>query len=305
MTHRSYVFTVNNPPGLLDFEALSEKEVRYLIYQEEAAPDTGTHHFQGYMELKKPMRLRQVSRLPGFEHAHLEPRRGTRTEARDYAKKDDPSKLDGPYEYGDFQAGGAGARNDYATLKKLVDSGADDKKIWDEVPDLFLRHSNVLSRARLFSIPQRDFKTKVYVLWGPPGLGKSYWCKMKSPQAYWKPRGTWWDGYQSTRDVVLDDFRGWLPFDTLLRLCDAYPMQVEIKGSTVDFAPPRLFITSNLHPQLWYKKEYPFPAFARRVNKWYMWTAARAYTRCTWDEGVGILVDPSHPPVNPDNNHVM
>lgn len=278
---RSYVFTINNPDGLLDYDELSLLGVRYLVYSEEAAPETGTPHFQGYLELDRPMRLRAVSRLPGFERAHLEKRRGTRVEARTYATKRDDTFIDGPYEHGDFTAGGQGARNDFVTFKKLIDSGADDKRLWDEVPDLYLRFANMVPRVRMLYQPKRDFMTKVYVHWGSTNTGKSAFVHRKSPNAFWKPRNQWWDGYDGTSDVVLDDFYGWLPFDTLLRMCDRYPMIVEVKGSSAGFAPQRIFITSNAAPNRWYTKisDGHFAAFARRVTAWYHWTAADTYTK--------------------------
>lgn len=276
MANRSYVFTINNPTGLLDFDALSA-HVRYLVYQEEVGSN-GTHHFQGYLELLKPMRIAALHKLTGLETAFFAIRRGTRQQAIDYSTKRDETFIDGPYEFGDRAAGGQGTRNDYATLKKLLDSGKTDKEIWDEVPDLYLKHANLLPKVRMFSVPRRTWKTRVYVLWGPTNLGKSYWIRQESPDAYWKQRNNWWDNYDGKSDVVLDDFYGWIKFDELLRLCDENPMQVEIKGSHVDFGAKRIFISSNHDPRTWYSAKCHFPAFARRVDIWMHWTGFKEYT---------------------------
>lgn len=280
--NRHYVFTINNPTGLLDEEDLASHGVRYCIYSEETAPTTGTHHFQGYVEFTSPKRFSGVHKIPGFESANLSVRRGTRAQAIAYCE--DASKegfIQGPYQYGDRASGGQGARNDYATFKTLADGGASEKMIWDEVPDLYLRFHNVIPKIRMLLNAQRNFKTLVYAHWGLTGAGKSSYVRKKSPSAYWKQRNEWWDGYDGTSDVVLDDFYGWLPYDTLLRLCDAYPCSVGVKGSTVGFAPQRIFITSNLHPQLWYSKLHPsrFAALERRITRWYEWTAVNTYTK--------------------------
>jgi hypothetical protein len=62
----------------------------------------------------------------------------------------------------------------------------------------------------------------VIVLYGKTNLGKSYYVRKHAPDAYWKQRSVWWDGYEDHKDVVLDDFYGWIPFDNMLRLCDRY-----------------------------------------------------------------------------------
>lgn len=267
---RAYCFTVNNPDGLLDWDDFPDY-ARCLIYQEETGAN-GTHHFQGYLECSKPVRITALKKIPGLERAHFEKRRGTRAEAIAYCRKQDETYVDGPYEYGDFEAGGQGSRNDYTTLKKLVDQQASDKILWDQVPDLFLRFHTAIPKVRLLSQPQRNFMTKVYVLWGETETGKTSWAVMHSGRRgatlYFKQRSNWWDNYNGHDDVILDDFYGWIKYDELLRLCDRYPCQVEIKGSHTVFAPQRIYITSNKRPQEWYKEQCNFSAFARRVHKW-------------------------------------
>lgn len=70
--------------------------MKYLVYQLEAG-ESGTPHFQGYVEMKKRTTLLQMKKL--FPGAHLEKRRGTQAEARAYCMKND-SRLEGPWEYG-------------------------------------------------------------------------------------------------------------------------------------------------------------------------------------------------------------
>ena len=87
------------------------------------------------------------------------------------------------------------------------------------------------------------------------------------PDAYWKQRGTWFDNYNNHETVIIDDFYGWLPFDTLLRMCDRYPMMVETKGGHVNFCPKTILITSNQAPDEWYRNISNYEAFVRRVEK--------------------------------------
>lgn len=46
MVSRNWVFTLNNPEGLLPF---IESDMRYLVYQEEVG-DNGTYHLQVFKE---------------------------------------------------------------------------------------------------------------------------------------------------------------------------------------------------------------------------------------------------------------
>ena len=113
----------------------------------------------------------------------------------------------------------------------------------------------------------RDHDMQVIVICGPSGTGKSKWALEFDKSAYWKQRSQWWDGYVGQATVVLDEFYGWLPYDTLLRLCDRYPLLVETKGGQTNMSAKTIIITSNKSPSHWYKDVY-FPAFKRRVSTW-------------------------------------
>ena len=59
-----------------------------------------------------------------------------------------------------------------------------------------------------------------------------------------------------------------MPYTTLKKLADRYPMMVETKGGRVLFKARRLVITSNIAPQQWYPK-YPFDSLERRITGWF------------------------------------
>lgn len=129
------------------------------------------------------------------------------------------------------------------------------------------RFRGAFKEYRLLHSQPRDFKTNVIVIQGPTGTGKSKFVQDEYPGAYWKGRDQWWCGYMQQETVVLDEFYGWIPYDTLLRLCDRYPLDVEVKGGKVNFASKTIIITTNKHPEKWYKDVY-FQAFVRRVDEW-------------------------------------
>lgn len=265
-----WCFTLNNPDGNLDV-TLNNDAVRYATWQMEMG-DEGTNHFQGYLELQRSQRIEWLARLiPG---AHFERRRGTREQARSYARKDD-TRIEGPWEIGQWDAGGQGNRTDIAAFKQAVDSGKKDLELWDEMPGMYLRYEKMLSKIRSLKQPRRNWKTHVTLVYGNPGLGKSYWCRQQAPDAYWKaPNNKWFDTYDRHEDVVMDDYKAWLPWSTILQLMDEGPCKVESKGSFCEFLARRMFITTNFLPSDWYnssedsKQKYPIRALTRRVNSW-------------------------------------
>lgn len=70
-----------------DWQHLTEvRQLRYAIMQIEVG-ETDRPHIQAYVEFLRPKRLSEAKRTLGWNHAHLEPRWGTRTQAREYCMK--------------------------------------------------------------------------------------------------------------------------------------------------------------------------------------------------------------------------
>lgn len=153
-------------------------------------------------------------------------------------------------------------------MKAKIDKGASEESIADEHFSLWIRHFRAFERYRRIKSKPRNSATEVHVIYGPTGTGKSRWAMDEFPDAYWKQRSIWWDGYSGQSTVILDEFYGWLPYDTLLRLCDRYPLLVESKGGQINFEATRIIITSNSPPDQWYKNVY-LASFIRRVTKWH------------------------------------
>ncbi len=261
---RAWCLTVNNPTiGSTEvLDALAEYGlVRYGVFQLEAG-SAGTHHYQMYLELSKPQRMSSLKKLwPG---AHLEPRFGTRDQAREYCMKDS-SRIAGPWEFGTF-ATANGTRNDLLTAKKILDSGGSELDLASECFGTYVRYHKGLLRYKTLITSERKEKTEVTLIYGMTGTGKSSYARSISPHAYWKEIGDWWDNYDGTSDVVIDDFHGDMSWVTLLRICDQYPCQVPVKGNYVKFSPKKILITSMVNPAEWYSAGRNASAFFRRVD---------------------------------------
>ncbi len=280
---RNWCFTLNNPEDPLNTHATfgnsiqiaCGKRFRYLVFQLEKCPTTGTLHYQGYLELRTTVRISWL--IKNLFQAHWSSRLGSREQARDYCMKAD-TRVDGTvsWECGDFKAGGQGARTDLQMVAASVQSGAVAEVIAGEFPALWIKYSrgirsliNILQPARAISRG-----VTVYLCYGTTGTGKTRWAHESFPRLYKKPCDTrWFDGYSSQETVLLDDFSGAaskMSLNYVLQLLDRYPLLVEIKGDYTQLVATNIVITTNIHPHLWYsysKRESQYHALARRVTK--------------------------------------
>lgn len=222
--------------------------MKYLIVGEEVCPSTGKTHFQGYAEFVKQLEFSLVKNLLGGEETHIEQRRGSAAQAATYCKKDNKFK-----EYGTISR--QGKRSDIEDATDMLTEGNSLKDTALANPALYVRYHKGLEKFRNLLIEPRNWVTEVTVLYGETGCGKSrkarelvdnYWV--------WTPaRGKWFDGYEGHENVIMEEFRGQLPFGFLLSLLDRYECPVEVKGGTVEFCPKKIIITSPKHPRLWYE----------------------------------------------------
>lgn len=255
---KNWCLTLNNPDKpCLDFNA---ETMNYMICGLEVG-EQGTEHIQGYIQFKKPKRLAQVKKL--YPRAHLEVARGKPCANVTYCSKE--SKW---HDHGTLQPG-AGTRNDLNAIKESIDAGS----TWNELREVnygaCIRYSRSIKQDIEDCRPHRRWETKLYIHWGDTGTGKSRYCHENFPNAFWKSRGEWWDGYDGHEFVVIDEFYGWLPFDLMLRLCDRYPMLVPVKGGFKKFVAKEIHITSNKHWKDWWpnvSNERVIGALQRRVG---------------------------------------
>lgn len=263
--------------------------VKFAVYMKEIG-DNGTPHYQGYLELKKPQRMSWMKKAN--QRIHWEVRRGKRGQAIRYCLKDYIQSLDLAREQGEdlrdtvlptvylykydktvddllkeCEPKTISLKDRMEEIKALIFSGASETEIADSYFDIWSRYHRSFTRYRALITKDRDFPTYYIVCQGATGTGKSKYAMENYPRAYWKSKNQWWDGYEGQESVILDEFYGWLPWDTLLRLGDRYPLQTETKGSVVKFCSKWIVITTNSLPDRWYRNVY-FPAFIRRVAKW-------------------------------------
>lgn len=250
---KNWLFTWNNP----DYDQEQPNvwpDVRYAVWQHEVG-DNGTPHFQGYVVFVKNMRLAALKKIN--ETIHWEPRRGTHDQAKAYCTKAD-TRTDGPFFFGEDDEPKQGKRSD---LEEAAEFAKDHTmaEVAETFPATFVRYNRGLAEYKNAITPDRTTATQLIIYWGPPRTGKSTRAQELWPDAFWLKRGRsgepWWDGYDGHETVIIDEFYGWISVDTMTRLIDRFPMQVEHKGKSTKFTSQRVVVLSNKPPTEWWSCE--------------------------------------------------
>lgn len=274
---RNWCWTVSNyTAAQREFIDLTTAPLaKYLCYQPEIAPTTGTPHLQGFVSFANPRTLAGVSNLFGATRPHLEPTGGTPEQAIAYCEKEESRDLTAGFafvEFGERPSGpGQGSRTDLAEIgKRLRDGEAIRQVAEDHAGDFIRYHRGLVAYAALFSKP-RTVKTEVYWFHGATGGGKSHAARAEAGEdAFWKSMDSskWWDGYDGVSPVVLDDYRcNFSTFTFLLRLFDEYPLQLEVKGGTVNFAAKKIYVTSPHPPTVMWSTREDLLQLTRRITE--------------------------------------
>lgn len=229
----------------------------------EICPETGKEHLQGAITFKRSYRLAALKKL--FPRAHWEPAKAI--DAANYCLKADSETLI------HTNSGAQGARNDLHAVKAAIEAGA---KLEDLAEDHFptmvkygrgVRETMMLLEKKKFK--HHRFETKVTVLWGEPGTGKSRRAREMDPDLFMVPDiengKLWFDGYGGETTILFEEYYGQLPLSTLLRITDIYPMTVPTKGGFVTRKWSQVIFTSNMPPAGWYPL-HNFDALKRRIE---------------------------------------
>nr|WAE43212.1 MAG: replication associated protein [Cressdnaviricota sp.] len=238
--------------------------LQYVRGQREIGGTTGFEHWQILVASKKPIRRTAIVSLftPGGEcHAELSRSR----HADEYVWKEETRVPGSQFELG-TRAIKRNSSTDWALVRTAAIAG--DFESIDA--DIFVRYYGNLRRihsdyARPLAIVR---SCKAFI--GTTGTGKSKLAWEEAGEtAYIKnPTTKWWDGYQGQEHVIIDEFRGDINISHLLRWFDRYPVNLEIKGSSIPLSATKFWICSNLTPREWYPlvDEQSMDALMRRME---------------------------------------
>lgn len=251
---------------------LTETNIKYFVYQKELCPTTKKEHLQGYIEFKNQMRTyKSIKQILNDPALHIEQRRGTQDEARNYCMKAE-SQIAPPVELGQFTT--QGRRTDIQELYNALKSGKTPTEIMELYPKLYIKYYKAIDRVfnNINQSKEGKFRpVNVEVLYGEAGTGKTrqVYQKEGTENVYRlnqsNSQNLWFDGYTNQKVLLIDDYYGWIKYGTLLQLLDGYHIRLEKKGGFVYSNWTKIYITSNEHPKEWYTKGLT-QALSRRIN---------------------------------------
>lgn len=155
LSQRHICFTsYNESPPVYDRE-----EMRYLVYQLEECPSTKRLHWQCYIEWWNKITYNKMSEILQVEKSRFRMRFGSRDQAREYCMKPETAQS-GYMEFGSWEKGGQGARNDLHELVDKIESGKTDYELLMECPEVVERYRTFIKHSR--SVIQEE-KGKQYL----------------------------------------------------------------------------------------------------------------------------------------------
>lgn len=253
---RGFIVVINNHTEK-DVRAVEKlfgsQHVKHAIYAFEVGA-SGTPHIQGYVEFRDPRTWKSVKKL--LPRAAIYVRKGSPLQAWVYCEKEDTPE-DKIHRFGTKPAAPKpGKRTDLERATEIVrDRGL--TALAQEMPVQFVLHHRGYEALQARLAPIRKQAPTVTVLWGPTGTGKSHNARQLAGEEdtyIWHPQqGTWFDGYEGQTCVIFEEFRGQIPFGTLLSLLDKYDCRVQKKGSSTQFAATKIIFTSPVEPKDWYE----------------------------------------------------
>jgi len=236
-------------------------EFAYLHFAPEVAPTTGRKHIDGYYEY--PTQRKWVTEQKKFIKAFgsgfgdLQAAHGTAGENMDYSEKESAMVVLGT------PAHGQGFRTDLLENRNDILEGrctAEDIALAD--PQRYHQYARTFHKIEDIAL-RKKFRTEMTKgIWyhGPTGVGKSHRAfDGFTPETHyvWKNDKGWQDGYTGQPTVIINDFRGELPYNELLQLVDKWPYTLSRRGrEPVPFLATKLIVTSSLSPdQVYHRRD--------------------------------------------------
>lgn len=280
---RRWCFTINNPNDRDEkfyksdelFKTYLEdmEHMKYAIFSREKGEECGTEHFQGFIIFSIGKRFETVKNL--FPSAHLEPARGSNTQARDYCLKLE-THIAGPYELGKFSE--QRERTDITEFIELIKSGADNKTIRELFPVLYLSNLDRIERVRQEMLKEKNEdmqrNLKVTYIYGNTGVGKSYAIHQKYKQKDLYVLSDYhrdpWYSYKGQEAVLMEEFRSDFRLKEMLQYLDIYNLELPARYSNKVACFDKVFIVSNIPLSEQYKNTAEDSeskrAFYRRIH---------------------------------------
>jgi hypothetical protein len=274
-----WIITINylNKEPLNDKELARQLEslddIQYYIFQLEQGEKENVKHHQLYILFNKRKYFTWLKEK--FPTAHIEQRRGSHIQAKEYCSKTD-TRITPTYEWGDENE--QGKRNDLSDILDMIYEGRTINDIINTYPSQYLRYRNNIEHLYERHKSELTLKTfrqlQVTYVWGKTGVGKTStvmkhygYDKVYRITDYKHP----FDTYQGQEIIIFDEFHSQIKIELMLNLLDGYPLKLPARYNDKTAQYKTVYIISN-EP---IDKQYPnvqkhyidtFNALRRRIN---------------------------------------
>jgi len=296
---RCFVFTYNNPPDEMSSDKLMSllrkiNTIRYLAFQLEIAPDTGTPHYQGYMEFNTAIRTttlqNKLNKLDLKMTVLYRYKFSTGKQATKYCTSSVyKGKIKGKVE-GTTRIWGEmivqGQRTDLEAFNKLMKSGARLPEANELFPSIICRYPKYFGTLRKIYAKHMHLPNKVVIFcYGKSDKGKTTWARTEYPDAWMPALGgnpKFFSGYMGQDSIILDDYGVDGPsyaLRVLLRITHDWSEKVETKFGETELTANTIIITSNYLPIDWYHYDEYIDKHNPRHNRISRWESYYALVR--------------------------
>ena len=248
-------FTVTDFELNQDFwdAAVQSKKIKYAYAGREVCPSTGRTHWQMFVCFTNQISVSAARKF--LAPRHIECMRGSLDANEAYCSKD-----------GDiaFELGTKPSQGERTDLRQVADDIKAGKRVRDiltENPVLYHKYGRTMERLEDAELSRIHRTTMTEGLWlhGPTGTGKSHEAlKDYDPDTHYihpvRDNG-WWDGYRQQPTVVINDFRGEIPYAEMLQLVDKWPHHVPRRcREPIPFTSSKVIVTSSQAPEEVYNR---------------------------------------------------
>lgn len=279
---RCWVGTWNNPKMTDDkfkeyWQNLYDSEMlQYAIFQREKGEQTGTIHFQFFLNFKNPQYFNKLKTSLIPAGCHFAPMISTANRCIEYCSKVE-TRVSGPYEIGEFVA--EGQRTDLVRAIKMIDEGVSFEMICKIFPSQSLQYGRQLKeRERMVSQEKQENvfrELNVTYIYGAPGVGKTreimekYGYSNVYRVTFYDNRA--FDAYKRQDVILFDEFRSSFKITDMLNFLDGYPLELPCRYNDKTAFYTKVYIISNIPLSSQYEKVQEsepetYKAFLRRIH---------------------------------------
>lgn len=239
---RDWIMTIWNPAHL--GKLIKDTHEYLLIGAEETCPDTQRKHNHVVIYFKNARAFSALNnKYPG---SWLHAKNGTYEQAKTYAAKEGIY-----YEHGDLPN-----ENGTNQICMLIEEHDTLKSLMENAPEPYCKYRNGLKDIYAAKEAKKRYFEKPLVTysWGKTGCGKTkpYFENGYVPVTY---NNGFFSDWGDARAIVIEEFRGGIPYAELLKLCDGYHnyYNVNIKNGQKLIDLDFIGFTSPEAPEHWYR----------------------------------------------------